>query len=407
MDSFFTPPTPPDFSSDNLSEDWKIFKEDLKIYLTATEKLGKSDEIKTSVLLQCLGKQGCKIYRNFKFQTEEDSLTYATVLEKFEEYCNPQKNVTLSRFQFLTARQEEAESFDEFVTRIKSLSQECELGELCDSLVRDVIIIGTNNLRLQEKLLAESDLTLERAVKAGRTAELTKQRLGILQRETKSVNYTKKSSSNKKNMEQPRQQRPGRSGTQNSSGNTNDKIQNCRFCSFSHYRGNCPAYGQTCNKCKKRNHFASRCPTNRSVHRVDHEDSDFSSTDDDKSKMFVDCISSKSSATNKKDINNYKINASPEDWNVNLEVNRTDIVFKIDSGSQVNILPTKDYERLAKRPNLKSTGITLSAYNNTSIPVQGKCIAQIIKNNLKHHAMFIVADIDASQPHQEDLQNQY
>lgn len=249
MDSSFTPPTPPDFSSDNLSEDWKIFEEDLKIYLTAMEKLGKSDEIKTNILLQCLGKEGRKIYRNFKFQTEEDSLTYATVLGKFEEYCNPRKNVTLSRFQFLTARQE-AESFDEFVTRIKSLSQECELGELCDSLVRDVIIIGTNNLRLQEKLLAESDLTLERAVKAGRTAELTTHRLGILQRETKSVNYTKKSSSNKKNMEQLQQQRPGRSGTQNSSDNTNDKIQNCRFCSFSRYHGNCPAYGQTCNKCK-------------------------------------------------------------------------------------------------------------------------------------------------------------
>lgn len=117
--------------------------------------------------MQCLGKQGHKIYRNLKFQTEEDSLTYATVLGKFEEYCNSRKNVTLSQFQFLTARQEEAESFDEFVTRIKSLSEECELGELCDSLVRDVIIIGTNNLRLQEKLLAESDLTLERGVKAG------------------------------------------------------------------------------------------------------------------------------------------------------------------------------------------------------------------------------------------------
>lgn len=52
MDSSFTPPTPPDFSSDNLSEDWKIFKEDLKIYLMATEKLGKSDKIKTFAMLR-------------------------------------------------------------------------------------------------------------------------------------------------------------------------------------------------------------------------------------------------------------------------------------------------------------------------------------------------------------------
>ena len=34
----------------------------------------------------------------------------------------------------------------------KTLSHECELKELKDSLIKDMIIIGTNNLRLQEKL---------------------------------------------------------------------------------------------------------------------------------------------------------------------------------------------------------------------------------------------------------------
>lgn len=99
--------------------------------------------------MQCLGKQGRRIYRNFDFQTEEDSLKFATVLDKFEEFCNPRRNVTLSRFQFPTARQEDAESFGEFITRIKTHSQECKFSELCESLIRDVIIIGTNDSRLQ------------------------------------------------------------------------------------------------------------------------------------------------------------------------------------------------------------------------------------------------------------------
>ena len=33
----------------------------------------------------------------------------------------------------------------------------------------------------------------------------------------------------------------------------------CRYCEDRHERGNCPAYGKTCSKCNKINHFAAVC----------------------------------------------------------------------------------------------------------------------------------------------------
>ena len=36
-------------------------------------------------------------------------------------------------------------------------------------------------------------------------------------------------------------------------------FQNCKFCAGSHQRGNCPVYGQKCNKCHRKNHFAKCC----------------------------------------------------------------------------------------------------------------------------------------------------
>ena len=388
----FTPPGPLDFSSDNLSEHWKIFKEELDIYLTASEKSGKSDEIKTCILLSCVGKQGRQIYNNFTYAPTEVSKNFDTVLQKFDEYCNPRKNVTLFRFKFLTARQEEAQTFDDFVTKLKTLSHECELMGLRDSLIRDLIIIGTNDVRLQEKLLAQTDLTLDKAVNAGRTAEITRHSAEMLQKELKSVHFTRKQSSKHKNNNY---QQSTRSEKHNRSSTSKEKIKDCRFCSFSHFRGNCPAYNQTCNKCHRRNHFASRCPSNKSVHKVDQEDSEFSSSDDEKYNFSIDCISANSSPTDRKDFNNYKVDATSMDWTVNLNVNRTKIDFKIDSGSQINILPMKEYIKLLDRPKLKPTGITLSAYNNTAIPVQGKCITQILHKNTKYNVRFIVADIDA------------
>ena len=79
-------------------------------------------------------------------------------MTKFEEHCIPRKKLTQARYKFLTSQQEEAGTFDDFVNKLKTLSHQCELKELRDSLIKDMIIIGTNDLRLQEKLLSETDL---------------------------------------------------------------------------------------------------------------------------------------------------------------------------------------------------------------------------------------------------------
>ena len=41
-------------------------------------------------------------------------------------------------------------------------SQECKVDHHQDSLLRDLMIIGTNDFRLQEKLSSEDDLTLNK-----------------------------------------------------------------------------------------------------------------------------------------------------------------------------------------------------------------------------------------------------
>ena len=73
-----------------------------------------------------------------------------------------------------------------FVTEFKKLSQDCEFGELCNSLIRDVIIMGLLDNKLRERLLRELDLTLENVVKYGQAAEETKQHVRVLQRQLES-----------------------------------------------------------------------------------------------------------------------------------------------------------------------------------------------------------------------------
>ena len=88
----------------------------------------------------------------------------------------------------------------------------------------------------------------------------------------------------------------------------------------------------------------------------------------------------------------------PSDLNnfVTLEVNGTKTRFKIDSGSQANIIPKKDYQLLKNKPGLKPIRTRLTVYKTTSIPVQGKYAVQIPHKNNTYNVPIIVADTDAS-----------
>lgn len=68
-------------------------------------------------------------------------------------------------------RQFEGQRYFNFVTELRQLSEECEFGELKDSLIRDLIICGLNDSRLKERMLREPDLDLKKAIKLGQAVK--------------------------------------------------------------------------------------------------------------------------------------------------------------------------------------------------------------------------------------------
>ena len=61
MDHGFSPPEPLVFEG-NLTEQWKKWKQELNFYRIPNEKNDKSDAIKSSILLGCIGKKGREVY---------------------------------------------------------------------------------------------------------------------------------------------------------------------------------------------------------------------------------------------------------------------------------------------------------------------------------------------------------
>ena len=132
----------------NLRQSWKTWKQSFTLFMTTTEHDGKSDEVKTSLLLHCIGEKTREVYNTFAFSSIEDSMKYNKVLENFEAYFEPRKNITYSRLKFSTYRQEPGQTFDGYLTEMRKLSSDCNLLELRESLLRDMLIIGLNDKSL-------------------------------------------------------------------------------------------------------------------------------------------------------------------------------------------------------------------------------------------------------------------
>ena len=95
------------------------------------------------------------------------------MLLKFEEHCEPKKNVSYERYKFFSRAQESGESIDQYVTILRKLCETCEFGTLKNSLIKDRIVLGVNNTKTRERLLRVPDLTLQKALDVVRSAEAT------------------------------------------------------------------------------------------------------------------------------------------------------------------------------------------------------------------------------------------
>ena len=201
-------------------------------------KIRPSEDQSTATLHR---RRAREVYNSFTFQSEADSMKYTKGVEQFEAYFGPRKNVTHSRFKFFTYRQELGQSFDDYHNQMRKLSTDCELLELRESLLKDMLIIGLSDKNLQERLLRENNVSLDRTVEICRTVEITRSQANIIQNGVSSDLNVDEIRKNRRpvNNNPPRTYSP-------------EMINKCKFCSYSHERGSCPGYGKLCNNCKKR-----------------------------------------------------------------------------------------------------------------------------------------------------------
>lgn len=296
----------------NVSENWRRFKRNYTIFATAARVDGQEDAIKISTFLNAIGPEAVELFDSFTLTNEQRGV-YNTVVEAFERFCNPRRNVIFERYKFNQRNQHDGETFDEFFLELKKLARYCGFGDALNELIRDRIVAGITNNKLRERLLGTTNLTMDMAVEKARTFEethvqsqamsktatATTSSIDEIRMKRQHVRYRSHRDDRRSNERKSDHANSGnrynnngndrghtnRDGSTNTHTNEDDgrseasrhsndgRQSKCTFCGFSHRPRSCPAYGKTCNKCSRKNHFEAVCLT-RSIAAVSVSGSD-------------------------------------------------------------------------------------------------------------------------------------
>ena len=99
----------------NVSENWKKFKQKYTNYEIATRINTKESATRVATMLTVIGNDAIDVFNTLTWYAEGGDKNIDKVLEKFEEYCEPRKNL-------FSWTQESGETIDQYVTVLRKLS---------------------------------------------------------------------------------------------------------------------------------------------------------------------------------------------------------------------------------------------------------------------------------------------
>ena len=384
------PPLPLSVSdTSNLPDVWKMFKQKWRNYETIIGLQEQPRAYQVALFLHTIGDEALRIYNGFTFVTQENQRTVDEIIAEFDGFCIGEVNLTYERYMFNSRNQREGETFDAFLSAVRTLVKTCGYCINCvDSLLRDRIVLGVRDPGIQTALLKERNITLAHAIDLCKAAENATAHHKLLNPDSVNKLSGKPSRGPRPQASSVRSDKPSKHDRSDKASRSDksswskksskparfdQQPRQCKFCDTTHImlKSECPAYGKICSNCHKANHFASKCPQRR-IRQI-QEDSESSSSEDE----WIAALASNTSP-------------STRDIKCKLLLNKTtEVAFLIDTGSTVNVLP------ISYQPPdipLNPVNKTLYSWNNSTVTALGSCRHSVKNpvNNKKYSVEFIV-----------------
>ncbi|XP_065185817.1 uncharacterized protein K02A2.6-like [Sycon ciliatum] len=351
----FNPPAPFDFSS---PDQWPAWKLRFTRFRAATKLSSDPGETQVATLLYALGPNADSLFEYQLGLSEDDKKKYDEVVSAFDTYFRPSTNVVHERAKFEQLVQQPGQTVEEFVRALYKAAEYCEFAGTKDERIRDRFVAHMLDKRVSRELQMKdkSEQTLAKVVAFARHAETVQQQVAAQSRS--GLAAASSISDDDASASAVQSHRGGRSmpksrphGSYKSAATPPATESKCPNCGGSHHsqRDQCPARGQCCKACGKRNHFARVCRSKPSTSAV---------TNDSPDSLFVGHTTCAQSVSD-----------SP--WLADLAIGKSVVQFKLDTGADVSTMSVQSYNTLQPKPSLSATSAQLRGANDQTMQVLG------------------------------------
>ena len=340
-------------------EDWTCYCERLEQFFQAN---GIDDEGKRrAVLLSVCGGSVYQLIRNLVAPGKPADKSFSELVTLVRTHFRPSPSVTVQRYNFNSRSQRDGESVSQFVAELRRLSEHCDFGNTLEDMLRDRLVCGIRDIRVQRRLLAEPGLTFTKAFGLAQSAELAEKNVQDLQQsEGSPVHPVHK-------VEPAGKPWSG----------------NCSRCGGKHKASDCRCKSLDCYKCGKRGHLARVCRSQGGGGSKGTRSDELS--DERSGKKPLDTEKTETYAL-------YNLSSSKSRMPLVqlLTVNGTPLQMQVDTGAVVSLISESTYMRVwpqVRRPALEKSGILLRTYTGEGINVVGKICVDVQHEGQNHRSL--------------------
>lgn len=329
------------------------------------------------------------------------SKTYKEITEVLKNMFAPKRSVMAERFKFYDRRQKEDENISEFVAELQILAQNCKFDSFLQSALRDKLVCGLRDKRIQARLL-DHDRDFDESFKLALSMELAQKNVELMQPSTSTIGRVGQRSYRDNRGFRNRQQNYRRDEK-----NSSDKVKKS-----TRKRSKSPI---KCFKCGEWSyHIAADCPAGkrskreREVKLIESEHSSTESEEDLEKQVHAmrlgallkesslagqsdkrGTVSSTETVSTKKSKNATISSIETDDPEyIECVVSQTKLIMEIDCGACISILHYEDYLKKFSSLKLKPYRVSVKVVTGEPVEIVGK-IHVSVQVNYKNGAQKI------------------
>ena len=341
-------------------EEWMHYVERMRHYFTANDV--KSKEKQLSIFLSVCGAHTYKLISSLVAPKKPGDCELDELLKLVSEHKNPQPSFIVQRYKFNSRIRKNGETISDYVAELRHIAEHCKYGTSLEDMLRDRLVCGVQDDKIQRHLLAETELPFTKALQLATAMELADKNAADLRGTVPdaTVNKTTTSSGHRSSYSKGPPRTP-----------STKKCDRCGRPDSPHPMSECPAIRMECYACGKRGHISRACRTKSSNSRKKsnrqqkgRKQNAYQMENKNGSEQVSGLFFGKSEENNSKPIA------------TKLSVAGANVEFQIDTGASVSIMSETAYMHTwnaASRPKVYPSTTVLRTYTGQSIPIKGEC----------------------------------